>query len=356
MLYRPAWVKSMALTPKSHGRRGARRYLASRLGHTSKPGRAKWATALGFRHRLESPYNCGVPAVGQLLLVNSLRGQKNVYAGRSHQHARPTALPIHLMAHVFISYVRENQDVVDRLCASLRTNQIEVWLDREQIQPGQRWRDAIRSAIRNGAFFLACFSRESTARERSYMNDELTLAIDELRLRPTSRSWFIPVLLSGSEVPDRNIGGGETLRDFQWVDLAAGWDDGIRAIVRTTKECASLSSGKPAALSSGSRADERRDTGSSSGLTFKPCIDCKGLGLQRAITGHSPSGVAHYSAGPVEPCSTCRGTGEVPSSMRRGLLGLRNLVDCWNCGRTGIAYNNYYTHCPGCGTDLFPQP
>ena len=37
------------------------------------------------------------------------------------------------MPHIFISYVRENKDVVDRLCSSLKESQIEVWLDREQL-------------------------------------------------------------------------------------------------------------------------------------------------------------------------------------------------------------------------------
>jgi hypothetical protein len=60
----------------------------------------------------------------------------------------------------------------------------------KKIEPGARWPDAIKNAIRDGKFFLACFSREFNERDRSYMNEELTLAIDELRERPSSRSWF----------------------------------------------------------------------------------------------------------------------------------------------------------------------
>ncbi len=51
------------------------------------------------------------------------------------------------------------------------------------------------------------------------MNEELTVAIEELRLRPTDRAWFIPVLLDDCEVPDRSIGAGETLRTLQWIKL-----------------------------------------------------------------------------------------------------------------------------------------
>jgi hypothetical protein len=33
--------------------------------------------------------------------------------------------------------------------------------------------------------------REFNERDRTYMNEELTLAIDELRERPSSKTWFV---------------------------------------------------------------------------------------------------------------------------------------------------------------------
>src|SRR5438309_10689161 len=100
-----------------------------------------------------------------------------------------------------MSFVEENRDEVRRLCQDLQEHGVHVWLDREQIRPGERWRLAIRRAIEEGAFFIACFSSEYAARDRSYTNEELVLAIEELRKRPTSRAWFIPVLLSPNAVP-----------------------------------------------------------------------------------------------------------------------------------------------------------
>jgi len=134
-------------------------------------------------------------------------------------------------SHVFISYVRQNTDMVDRLYNELTSRGIEVWGDRNDIAPGTRWKQAIRRAIQEGAFFIACFSLEYNARSTTYMNEELTLAIDVLRQRPTDQSWFIPVKLSECDIPDRDIGNGETLRDIQWVELYKDWDDGIRRII-----------------------------------------------------------------------------------------------------------------------------
>ncbi|MCP4103924.1 MAG: toll/interleukin-1 receptor domain-containing protein [Desulfobacteraceae bacterium] len=135
------------------------------------------------------------------------------------------------MPNVFISYTCENIKEVTRLSDDLKAYNINVWLDREQLIPGCRWKDAIRKAISKGDFFIACFSAEYKIRPRTYMNEELTLAIEELRLRPTDRTWFIPVLLSECDIPDRNIGGGETLCSIQWVELYKNWYDGIRRIL-----------------------------------------------------------------------------------------------------------------------------
>lgn len=135
------------------------------------------------------------------------------------------------MPHVFISYVGEDREAIAHLCDSLRSYDVEVWLDKDQLKPGQRWADEIRRAISEGAFFIACFSRAYNERLRTYMNEELTLAIDELRQRSTNQSWFIPALIDECEIPNRSIGGGETLRALQWVNLYENRNHGIGRIL-----------------------------------------------------------------------------------------------------------------------------
>ena len=120
---------------------------------------------------------------------------------------------------------------MERLCHELRHRGVAVWLDREKIRPGERWQVAIRRAIEAGASFIACFSAAYSARANSYMNVELNIAVEQLRLMPAARTWFIPGLFEGGVVPDKPIGGGETLRDFQWVDLAQDWNGGVRRIL-----------------------------------------------------------------------------------------------------------------------------
>jgi hypothetical protein len=133
------------------------------------------------------------------------------------------------MPRVFVSYVTDDLKRVTELAEVLRELEITVWLDKNDLTPGLRWKDAIRQSISSGDFFLACFSKAYMRRQKSYMNEELTLAIEELRLRPSDRVWFIPARLSPCEIPDRSIGAGETLRSLQWVDL---WKaDGIQRLL-----------------------------------------------------------------------------------------------------------------------------
>ena len=135
------------------------------------------------------------------------------------------------MPKVFISYVRENSEDVLRLVRELENYGIDVWFDKTALKPGVRWADAIREGIEEGDFFIACFSEEYSNRMKSYMNEELTLAIEALRQRPANQTWFIPVLLSKAEIPNRSIGAGETLRSIQRVALYDNWQAGIRSIV-----------------------------------------------------------------------------------------------------------------------------
>ncbi|MER5881142.1 toll/interleukin-1 receptor domain-containing protein [Streptomyces sp. NPDC001910] len=122
--------------------------------------------------------------------------------------------------HVFISYVHEDSDQVDGLCGVLEAAQIPYWRDRKDLGPGDAWRAKIRAAIRDGSLvFLACFSDNSRARDKSYMNEELTLAAEEFRQMPPGRVWLIPVRLDAGEVPDWDLGAGRALSDLNYSDL-----------------------------------------------------------------------------------------------------------------------------------------
>lgn len=139
------------------------------------------------------------------------------------------------MSYVFISYVRENQLQVERLRDALDLFEVHTWLDRDSIQPGTPWQPALKTAIQQGSFFLACFSKEFHLKVDSYMQDELRLAIQQLEFRPADDRWFIPVRLSDCEIPKLPSKDGRTIRDIQWIDLFDDWEEGIARIVNVIR-------------------------------------------------------------------------------------------------------------------------
>jgi WD40 repeat protein len=150
--------------------------------------------------------------------------------------------------HAFISYVREDTAVVDRLQRALEEAGIDVWRDVDDIAPGSYWPDAVRAAIEgDGLAFVPCFSAAATAALAagdSGQQAELEVAIEHHRQPRPGPPWLIPVRLDAGEVPplalgdgdgdgDRDgDGDGQTLADLQWIDLSgAAWDAGCARLV-----------------------------------------------------------------------------------------------------------------------------
>ncbi|UCF84118.1 MAG: toll/interleukin-1 receptor domain-containing protein [Desulfobacteraceae bacterium] len=46
------------------------------------------------------------------------------------------------MKNVFISYLYQDEIVVEGFIADLKSHGVEVWTDRNNIEPGKRWKTA----------------------------------------------------------------------------------------------------------------------------------------------------------------------------------------------------------------------
>ena len=95
----------------------------------------------------------------------------------------------------------------------------------------------IRRAINDETLaFIACFSSNSESRQVSYQNEELILAIEQLRIRRPDAEWLIPVRLDEGEIPDLDIGAGRTLRSIQRIDVFGRRQErALRVLVDTVR-------------------------------------------------------------------------------------------------------------------------
>lgn len=171
--------------------------------------------------------------------------RREAFRDRLTSHVNTEIKHAREMRHVFVSYCHENKDTVDRLCQALISHDVTVWVDWENLDPGTPWKQAIQQAIHHGDFFLACFSKEYNARDKTYMTEELSVAIDRLQQKPSDKVWFIPIKLNQCDVPYIDLGGGLTLQDLQYVNLYEDWEIGVQSILKAISTSQNLSIHNP---------------------------------------------------------------------------------------------------------------
>ena len=122
-------------------------------------------------------------------------------------------------SRVFISYRREDSAHAEWLQARLERAGIEVWRDKAAVWPGDAWQSKIRNAITGGTLvFLACFSASSLARRESWQNESSPGRWANAATR-RSGVFFIPIRFDDCDIPDIDLGPGQTLRSIHRSDL-----------------------------------------------------------------------------------------------------------------------------------------
>ena len=126
---------------------------------------------------------------------------------------------------VFISYAKEDLEHALRLYRDLKSRGIKAWIDREDIVPGQRWKDAIRKAIVGCDYFIALLSKRATTKKR-FVHTELKYAVEVLESLPRQEIFVIPALLEECDVED------EMLKQIHWAYLYPSYEKGVADIMR----------------------------------------------------------------------------------------------------------------------------
>lgn len=112
---------------------------------------------------------------------------------------------------VFVSYAREDVGPVRALSDFLKTCGLDVWLDEEQILPGEKWDNKIKAALRGADFVVLCLSPRSVSK-RGYVQREARIALDASEEMLDTDIYLIPVLLEDCEIPT-------SLQNLQWVSF-----------------------------------------------------------------------------------------------------------------------------------------
>jgi hypothetical protein len=124
------------------------------------------------------------------------------------------------MRKLFVSYSRNDSEFVRRLAHDLRAAGIAIWLDQEDIAPGERWDDAIERALKNATETLVVISRHSAVSQT--VLDEISYSLD-------SNKRVIPVLWERCEIPFR-------LRRLQNIDFTEHYANGVKRLITALEE------------------------------------------------------------------------------------------------------------------------
>ncbi len=118
--------------------------------------------------------------------------------------------PLKQQAFVFLIYAHTDKEAVHKLYQRLTENGIHVWLDTEDLKPGQNWQHEIRRAIIKSDVVVVCLSRNFN-KQHGYRHEELKLALEKADVLD-DEVFIIPVRLENCDMP-------ESLRNLHRVDL-----------------------------------------------------------------------------------------------------------------------------------------
>ena len=96
------------------------------------------------------------------------------------------------MSHVFLSYSRRDEAVVDSLAAHVEQAGFATWVDRKGIAGGEQWRKEIVAAIQSASLMALFLSTNSTRSDN--VRKEIDLA-EQARVR------ILPVAIMPIQIP-----------------------------------------------------------------------------------------------------------------------------------------------------------
>ena len=137
---------------------------------------------------------------------------------RAHPSA-PATTDLPPMEHgaVFLSYATEDRGAAETLRVALDEAGIDVWFDRSDLQPGDRWSSKICRNIQRAACFIALVSKHSLTSGRRYFRLEWDVAREEQKKAHEDCPFILPVAVDGVNEDHLPVFNG-----IQWVRAPEG--------------------------------------------------------------------------------------------------------------------------------------
>ena len=129
---------------------------------------------------------------------------------------------------VFLTYAHRDKKAVRKLYDYLTKKRVKVWLDEQELLPGQNWQHEIRQAILRSDVVIVCLSRQFN-KQGGFRHEELKIVLEKAGTVPEGKIFLIPVRLEKCRVL-------QPLSRLQYLDLfEAGGYERLLQTLRKTK-------------------------------------------------------------------------------------------------------------------------
>jgi len=104
-------------------------------------------------------------------------------------------------AKIFINYARDDQPQVEPVYQRLLREGFKPWMDKYDIVGGEKWKLAIKRAIRDCDFFMIFLSKNSV-NKRGVLQKEIRTALENWKGMLENDIFLIPVRLEECAAPE----------------------------------------------------------------------------------------------------------------------------------------------------------
>ena len=125
---------------------------------------------------------------------------------------------------IFLSYVREDCEKVQRIYQKLKDKGFCPWIDSEDMLPGENWKKRITREIKASDLFIVCLSRQSLYKS-GHFQKEIKEALSVLGEKSETDIYLVPLRLEECDIP-------EQLNEIHCCDYFQpnGWNNLLKTI------------------------------------------------------------------------------------------------------------------------------
>lgn len=119
---------------------------------------------------------------------------------------------------VFLSYAKEDKEIVKETMDLLHDYGILTWFDEKDLLPGDDWQAEIEKSIDAADYVFIFFSSNSIDRD-GYKNKEIRYALEQKMRKGLNSRYIIPILVDDVKPP-------REFKDIHWLKVSdEGWMD-----------------------------------------------------------------------------------------------------------------------------------